>query len=124
MPSNQNPVYVDNSTILGDGTVEDPLHGGSSGSIAEITSDDASIDVTNPTGPTVDLSIATPPSIAGQSAVYLLVATNPSGPPNLVKSSIWALEDNGSGGTALVAREAAGASALTNFQNSSGGFYL
>jgi len=56
-PNNQNPVFTDNETITGDGTVENPLAAAGSGGITEITSDDGSVTITDPTGPTVDLSV-------------------------------------------------------------------
>jgi hypothetical protein len=58
MPTNQNPVFTDNDTILGDGTVENPLTAATSGGISGITSIDGSVEITNPTGPVVDLSVS------------------------------------------------------------------
>lgn len=58
MPSNQNPVFTDNTTILGDGTVENPLTAASSGGISEVESTNGSISVTDGGGPTVNLSVS------------------------------------------------------------------
>lgn len=60
MPNNQNPVFTDNTSITGDGTEDNPLVANSSGSVTEIESATASLDVTNPTGPVVDVNVAFP----------------------------------------------------------------
>jgi len=73
MAENQNPVFTDNETIAGDGTEANPLAVAESGGITEITSDDGSVTVDNPTGPIVDLSVS-------PSAVREAIAARSAGP--------------------------------------------
>jgi hypothetical protein len=98
-PNNQNPVFTDNETITGDGTVENPLAAAGSGGITEITSDDGSVTITDPTGPTVDLSVvagaiggvttesaAGPIPITGSGSMQEVIS---SGPIDLPASGSW-----------------------------------
>jgi hypothetical protein len=65
---NQNPVFTDGS-LTGDGTVENPLGiPGGGGGITEITSDDGSVVISNPTGPTTDLSV--PAGFLGNAVAF------------------------------------------------------
>lgn len=121
MPENQNPVFTDES-LSGDGTEENPLSVAASGSITEIESTDDSIEVTDGTGPVVDLSVNGPAVDAtlGDNCV-LVVVDNSVSPPKLRRMVGWNWAGNGTGYNALVVVPFAGGGGVAIFENQSGG---
>lgn len=118
MAENQNPVFTDNSTILGDGTEENPLASASAGGgITEITSVDDSIEITDPTGPTTDLSVNAPTAVADGTLVV-----SDFGSPGKLKlpSAQYQILNNGAGGARIQAVQNTGGE-LMLLENTSGG---
>lgn len=124
MAENQNPVFTDES-LGGDGTVESPLHVLGGAGVSEITSVDDSIEITDPTGPTTDLSVNAPTTNVGTNDNIPIVVVDTSVSPNKLKLMPgWAWAQNGTGGFTLGAFPFNGAGPLMLLENQSNGFIL
>lgn len=117
MPSNQNPVFT-NDSLTGDGTEDNPLAvAGPGGGITEVESSDDSVTVSNGTGPTVDLSVAPTGFNEGQIGIWDGTKWNLSPNPG---GQVWEIVNNGDGATRIQGVGSSGGGELMLLENTNG----